>query len=129
MPCLTGLEGTPDTRTTKERKAMEAEREREDKKWRKEEQRRLQMIKDELDKEMSEGRLENLFFNSPMTVFLCKTMDIIVSNFGHKFTTHDLEWWHKEHTYRDHNNGESLIDKKELAEKLIQLNKIYTVTK
>ena len=81
MPCLTGLEGIPDTRTTKERKAMEAEREREDKKWRKEEQRRLQMIKDELDKEMSEGRLENLFFNSPMTVFLCKTMDIIVSNF------------------------------------------------
>ena len=49
MPCLTGLEGIPDTRTTKERKAMEAEREREDKKWRKEEQRRLQMIKDELD--------------------------------------------------------------------------------
>ena len=129
MPCKSGLEGIPCTLTARERKAMQAANRRADREWRKKEQERLKMIKDELDKEISEGHLENLFFNSPMTVFLCKTMEIVVSNFGYKYTMHDLEWWYKEHMYRDNHNGESLIDKKELAEKLIQLNKIYTVTK
>jgi hypothetical protein len=128
MPCISGpTYGSP--LSPKQIKALKASLKRESEKCEKEEQKRLQMIKDELNKEMSEGHLENLFFNSPMTVFLCKTMDIVVSNFGYKWTTHDLEWWHKEHKYRDNHDGESLIDKKELAEKLIQLEKIYKVTK
>ena len=128
MPCISGpTYGSP--LTPKQLKALKASLKRESEKCEKEEQKRLQIIKDKLDKEMSEGQLENLFFNSPMTVFLCKTMDIVVSNFGYKWTTHDLEWWYEEHKYRDNHNGESLLDKKELAEKLIELEKYYKVTK
>lgn len=126
MPC----QGNPYfTYTDKELKAIRARQEREYKKSEKERQKRLKMIKDELDKEMSKCHLENLFFNSPMTVFLCKAMEIVVKETGCKYVMHDLEWWYKEHTYRDNHNGESLLDKKELAEKLIQFNKIYKVTK
>jgi hypothetical protein len=126
MPC----QGNPYiTYTDKEIKAIKARQEREYKKSEKEKQRRLKMMNDEIDTEISERHLEKLFFNSPMTVFLCKTMDIVVRDTGYKYITHDLEWWYKEHKYRDHNNGESLLDKEELAKKLIQLNKIYKVTK
>jgi len=126
MPC----DGNPYvTYTDKERKAIRARQEREYKKSEKERQKRLKMINDKIDKEMSECHLEHLFFNSPMTVFLCKTMDVVVRYTGYKYITHDLEWWYKEHKYRDNNNGESLLDKRELAEKLIELEKIYKVTK
>ena len=126
MPCTAN---TDFSYTAKEIKAIRARQKKESEKYEKERQKKLKMIKDELDKEMSKGHLENLFFNSPMTVFLCKAMEIVVKETGYKYVMHDLEWWYKEHEYRDNHNGESLIDKKELAEKLIQLNKIYTVTK
>jgi hypothetical protein len=83
--------------------------------------------KEKLEKELSENPLEKLFFNSPMTVFLCKAMDIVVNNFEYKWVTHDMEWWHKEHKYRDAHNNESLLDKEELAKKLIEFEKKYKV--
>lgn len=98
--------------------------------WRKEDlQRDSERKQYRLEKEVSENSLEYLFFKSPMTVFLCKAMDIVVSNFDYKFVTADMEWWYKEHKYRDANNEESSLSKEELANKLIELNEKYKVIK
>ncbi len=71
--------------------------------------------------------LENIAFNSFMTVFLCKAMEIVVSNFDYKFVNSDLEWWFKEHQRRDNNHDESELNPEELAKKLIEFNRKYRV--
>lgn len=75
--------------------------------------------------ELSE--LEKVAFNSFMTVFLCKAMDIVVSNFGYKYVNSDLEWWFKEHKRRDNNHNESELTSEELAKKLIEFKTKYKV--
>ena len=71
--------------------------------------------------------LEKVAFNSFMTVFLCKAMDIVVSNFGYKYINSDLEWWYKEHKNRDDNNDISKLSKDEIEQKLLQIQEKYKV--
>jgi hypothetical protein len=80
-----------------------------------------------LNNELENKTLENISFNSFMTVFLCNAMDIVVSNFGYKFVNNDLEWWYKEHKARDVNNDKSILSDTELAEKMIYLKNKYRV--
>ena len=75
--------------------------------------------------ELSE--LEKVAFNSFMTVFLCKAMDIVVSNFEYKYINSDLEWWYKEHKSRDDNNNVSKLSEDEIEKKLLQIQKKYKV--
>jgi hypothetical protein len=76
-------------------------------------------------KELSD--LEKVAFNSFMSVFLCKTMDIVVSNFGYKYVNTDLEWWYKEHKFRDDNKNESELTTEEITKKLIEFETKYRV--
>jgi flagellar motor component MotA len=71
--------------------------------------------------------LEKTAFNSFMTVFLCKAMDIVVSNFDYKFINSDLEWWYKEHKSRDANKDVSTLSKKEVQQKLLEIQEKYRV--
>jgi hypothetical protein len=75
--------------------------------------------------ELSE--LEKIAFNSFMAVFLCKAMDIVVSNFGYKYVNSDLEWWFKEHKIRDGNNNLSTLSTEEVKQKLSKIQKNYKV--
>jgi hypothetical protein len=75
--------------------------------------------------ELSE--LEKTAFNSFMTVFLCKAMDIVVSNFEYKYVNSDLEWWYKEHKYRDANDDKSSLSQQEIDEKLSHIQQKYKV--
>jgi hypothetical protein len=83
--------------------------------------------KKEFNDELKNKNLENIAFNSFMSVFLCRAMEIVVSNFDYKFVNSDLEWWFKEHQRRDLNHDESELTAEELAEKLIEFKKKYTV--
>lgn len=103
-------------------------------KWRKEDIRmkkltikRVKEEKKELENELTNHTLEKIFFNSAMTVFLCRTMQIVIANFGYKFLPIEFEWWWLEHAWRDTHNDESKMDPKELAKKLISLNRTYKV--
>jgi hypothetical protein len=89
-------------------------------------ERQLKAERKEIENEMKHHRLENLFFSSAMTVILCKTMEIVVTNFGFKYLPVDYEWWWNEHKHRD-KHGHSVMDKEELAKKLIALNQKYKV--
>ena len=80
-----------------------------------------------LNNELDNKTLENIAFNSFMSVFLCKAMNIVVSNFGYKFIGDDLEWWYKEHKARDANNDKSILSDTELAEKMLFLKERYQV--
>ncbi len=80
-----------------------------------------------LSNEINKGDLESIAFNSFMTVFLCKAMELIESNNLMDYTYHDMEWWYKEHKYRDVNNDQSKIDEKDLIQKLIDISNQYTV--
>jgi hypothetical protein len=71
--------------------------------------------------------LEKTAFNSFMTVFLCKAMGIVVSNFEYKYVTSDLEWWYKEHKSRDDNNDVSTLSKEEVEQKLSEIQEKYRV--
>tara|TARA_R110000868_G_scaffold131275_2_gene341224 strand:+ start:230 stop:571 length:342 start_codon:yes stop_codon:yes gene_type:complete len=71
--------------------------------------------------------LEKTAFNSFMTVFLCKAMDIVVSNFGYKYVNSDLEWWYKEHKSRDDNDDISTLSKEEVEKKLSEIQEKYRV--
>ena len=81
----------------------------------------------EFNDELNNKNLENIAFNSFMSVFLCRAMEIIVSNFDYKFVNSDLEWWFKEHQRRDNNHDQSELTSKELAEKLIEFKRKYKV--
>ena len=81
----------------------------------------------EFNDELTDKNLENIAFNSFMSVFLCRAMEIIVSNFDYKFVNSDLEWWFKEHQRRDNNHDESELTSEELAEKLIEFKEKYRV--
>jgi hypothetical protein len=89
-------------------------------------EKRLQLEKKELEHELKHHTLENLFFNSPMTVMLCKAMTLVITNFEFKYLNTDYEWWWNEHKYRDE-HGVSIMDKEELAKKLIEFNNNYKV--
>lgn len=89
-----------------------------------EENARLRKRIEELEK-LSE--LEKVAFNSFMTVFLCKAMEIVVSNFGYKYVNSDLEWWFKEHKNRDNNNDESTLPKEVIDHKLLEIQQKYKV--
>ena len=79
-------------------------------------------------KRLSElSELEKIAFNSFMTVFLCKAMDIVVSNFKYKYVNSDLEWWYKEHKSRDGNNDVSTLSKEEVEQKLSEIQEKYRV--
>lgn len=82
---------------------------------------------EEFNDELKNKNLENIAFNSFMSVFLCRAMEIIVSNFGYKFVNSDLEWWFKEHQRRDLNDDKSELTAEELAKKLIEFKKKYKV--
>ena len=73
------------------------------------------------------SEIEKVAFNSFMTVFLCKAMEIVVSNFGYKYLNSDLEWWFKEHKNRDNNNDESTLPKEVIDHKLLEIQKKYRV--
>jgi hypothetical protein len=81
----------------------------------------------EFNDELTDKNLENIAFNSFMSVFLCRAMEIVVSNFDYKFVNSDLEWWFKEHQRRDNNHDESELTPEELAKKLIEFKKKYIV--
>lgn len=81
----------------------------------------------EFNDELINKNLENIAFNSFMSVFLCRAMEIVVSNFDYKFVNSDLEWWFKEHQCRDNNHDKSKLTPEELAKKLIKFKKKYTV--
>jgi len=81
----------------------------------------------EFNDELKDKNLENIAFNSFMSVFLCRAMEIIVSNFDYKFVNSDLEWWFKEHQRRDNNHDESELKPEELAKKLIEFKTKYRV--
>jgi len=83
--------------------------------------------KKEFNDELKNKNLENIAFNSFMSVFLCKAMEIVVSNFDYKFVNSDLEWWFKEHQRRDNNHDESELNPEELAKKLIEFKTKYRV--
>src|ERR1700752_4402259 len=54
-----------------------------------------------LVKKESVSELENTAFNSFMTVFLCKAMDLVKISNQMQYTYHDMEWWYDEHKRRD----------------------------
>jgi hypothetical protein len=81
----------------------------------------------EFNDELTNKNLENIAFNSFMSVFLCRAMEIIVSNFDYKFVNSDLEWWFKEHQRRDNNDDKSELTSEELAKKLIEFKEKYRV--
>lgn len=81
----------------------------------------------EFNDELKNKNLENIAFNSFMSVFLCRAMEIVVSNFDYKFVNSDLEWWFKEHKRRDLNHDKSELTPEELAKKLIEFNTKYNV--
>jgi len=91
------------------------------------EKEKLKKEKEEVDKELKEGNLENMAFNSFMSVFLCRAMDIVVSNFGYKFIPPDLEWWYKEHKYRDNHQDKSSLTKEEITTKMIEFSRQFQV--
>lgn len=80
-----------------------------------------------IEKEIESRNLENMSFNSFMTVFLCKALEIIDAKDLWLHTYHDMEWWYKEHKKRDNNNNVSDTPKKELIEKLMNINEYYKV--
>ncbi len=88
---------------------------------------RIEKEEQEFNDELTDKNLENIAFNSFMSVFLCRAMEIIVSNFDYKFVNSDLEWWFKEHQRRDNNHDESELTSEELAEKLIEFKEKYRV--
>jgi len=77
--------------------------------------------------ELTNHTLENIFFKSSMTVFLCRTLQIVISNFGYKFLPEEFEWWWHEHGWRDTHNDQSNKNPGELARKLIEISKKYYV--
>lgn len=100
------------------RDSIKAEKLRE--KWDKEE-------REELENEMKYHTLENIFFKSSMTVFLCRTMQIVISNFGYRFLPEEFEWWWHEHGWRDTHNDVSKKSPEEIAKKVIEISKKYKV--
>jgi len=70
---------------------------------------------------------EDIAFNSFMTVFLCKAMDIIGSNNLMQHTYPDMEWWYKEHKTRDANNDKSLMKRSDLNIKLKFIEDKYKI--
>jgi hypothetical protein len=62
--------------------------------------------------------IEDVAFNSFMTVWLCKAMSLLDSKGILHFMTSDARWWYDEHQYRDANLNASRLTHKELAEKL-----------
>lgn len=90
---------------------------------------RLKEEKQILENELNNHTLENIAFNSFMTVFVCRLMQIVISNFGYKFLPEEFEWWWHEHGWRDTHNDTTLKNKEELAKKLIEIAKEYKVCK
>lgn len=104
-------------------------------KYRKKKEFELQ-IEDSLKRERNNNKIANLIkksdleeiaFNSFMSVFLCKAMELIVSNNLMAHTYADMEWWWEEHKYRDNNNDKSSVSKEELYKKLYQINNQFKV--
>lgn len=93
MPCLSGNERMEIKPLTKEQIARGKEIERIEK-----------LRKTNLS---NYSPIEKEAFNSFMTVFLCKAMDLIASNNLMQHTYHEMEWWWKEHKYRDNNNNKA----------------------
>ena len=83
--------------------------------------------KDFIHNQINKGDLENIAFNSFMTVFLCKAMQLIESNNLMQHTYSYMEWWWNEHKHRDANNDESSLSKEELIKKLIDINNYYKI--
>lgn len=88
---------------------------------------RFNGIIDKITQKNSFSELEKIAFDSFMTVFLCKAMDIIGSNNMMQFTYPDMEWWYKEHKSRDKNNDRSLLANSKIQDKLERINKKYKV--
>ncbi len=88
---------------------------------------RFNSIIDKITQKNSFSDLEKVAFDSFMTVFLCKAMDIIGSNNMMQFTYPDMEWWYKEHKSRDKNGDKSLLLDSEIQENLERINKKYKV--
>jgi len=109
MPCRTGYEDIPKFEPTEE--------------WLKR-QEEIKISKENL-KEYTE--LEKEAFASYMSVFLCRAMVLLESNGLLQHTYHDMEWWWKEHCYRDDNKNASSLSKKEIEEKLVQIKNKYKV--
>lgn len=138
MPCKGGPTAEDILRQQRWDKLSEKEREEErennlrlwkqiEERLKKEEDKRQKQQKKEFEEELKNKTLENICFNSFMTVFLCKAMDIVVSNFGYKFVNADLEWWYKEHKARDNNNDKSILSEEELAKKMLDFNERYSI--
>ncbi len=79
------------------------------------------------NKWLKDSALEDISFNSFMSVFLCKAMELIITNNLIQHTYPDMEWWYNEHRFRDINNKSSL-ENFELLEKLNNINQNYKVT-
>lgn len=82
---------------------------------------------DFIENQTEKGDLENIAFNSFMTVFLCKAMTLIETNNLMQHTYNEMEWWWNEHKYRDKNNDKSSLTKQELTEKLLEIINKYKV--
>jgi len=88
-----------------------------------------QIHQDYLRNQIGSGDLEGIAFKSFMTVFLCKAMELIKTNNLMQHTYTDMEWWWKEHKYRDENNEKSKLSKEELIQKLTEISNQYEVKK
>jgi len=75
----------------------------------------------------SYSKLENEAFTGFMAVFLCKAMELVVINDLTKHVWEDLEWWFKEHKFRDNNNNKRLTPKDECNKRLKRIKEHYKV--
>jgi hypothetical protein len=102
--------------------------------WKEEDERmraHLKIIEEEerriWEDELVNHTLEKIAFGSFMTVFMCRLMQIVVSNYGYKFLPEEFEWWWHEHGWRDTHNDQTIKSPEELAKKLIEINNKYKV--
>jgi hypothetical protein len=65
--------------------------------------------------------IEDVAFNSFMTVWLCKAMNMLDSQGVLHFMTADALWWYDEHQYRDANGDKSSLTQEEIAKKLVTI--------
>lgn len=70
---------------------------------------------------------EKVAFGSFMTVFLCKAMELIEVNGLMGQTYEAMEWWYKEHKYRDTHLEATAITQKELEAILERIKNHYSV--
>lgn len=81
---------------------------------------------DILNANIRSGELEKKAFEGFMAVFLCKAMELIVTNGLLRHVYSHMEWWWEEHRKRDNNDFST--PKEELYTRLLECKNLYRVT-